>query len=601
MKQNELSVRLWSALTNTATRDFMVMPDGAISYAVLRDGINRWLGAFDSAGLRPGDRIVVRTDRDDVAATAFLAGLLDGIVPVLLEGTCPDTRLSSIVSAVAPGLVLSDRPLPELPEGTAPVLLDPPATSRGFFRRRPTRNFGIVTAAAARAPGLPSDGEYGGLAYLLFTSGTTAAPSGVQISRSNLSANLDTLTRLFGYDSDSRIFNDMVLAHTDGLNQGPVLAAWTGSTVIRAGGFQVQRIEDWLGTVRQHRVTHVLTAPTVWAMIDAYAAHDDYFDAPECCVLMSVAAKLPADLWDRIEARFKRPLVSHYGLTETVVSALYAGDWPGLGARHTAGLPVDCEARIAGTAPQGELELRGTNVFAGYWQNPERTRASFTQDGWFRTGDLAAARDDGSYEIIGRLKLVIKCGGVLIHPDEIDEAMLRHTAVRESATIAMPDRIFGEVGVTVVVLRAAGNVSETDLTEHLRTQVEPRKVSRRIVIVPAIQRGPSGKAQGDALRELVLSLPMDSEDGGAIDQHPKRDDTLTEVLAIAARVFRVPEGSLSASSTAEDVAGWDSFTHLNLILSVERHFDGMISARQVSTLRDLGDLARAVDIRTCRV
>lgn len=146
MKQNELSVRLWSALTNTATRDFMVMPDGAISYAVLRDGINRWLGAFDSAGLRPGDRIVVRTDRDDVAATAFLAGLLDGIVPVLLEGTCPDTRLSSIVSAVAPGLVLSDRPLPELPEGTAPVLLDPPATSRGFFRRRPTRNFGIVTA-----------------------------------------------------------------------------------------------------------------------------------------------------------------------------------------------------------------------------------------------------------------------------------------------------------------------------------------------------------------------------------------------------------------------------------------------------------------------
>ena len=601
MKQNALAVRLWSALTNTATRDFMVMPDGAISYAVLRDGINRWLGAFDSADLRPGDRIVVRTDRDDVAATAFLAGLLDGIVPVLLEGTCPDARLSRIVSAVAPGLVLSDGSLPELPESVVTVLLDPPVTLRGIFGRRPTRNFGIVTAPAARAPGLPGDGEYGGLAYLLFTSGTTAAPSGVQISRSNLSANLDTLTRLFGYDSDSRIFNDMVLAHADGLNQGPVLAAWTGSTVIRAGGFQVQRIEDWLGVVRHHRVSHVLTVPTVWAMIDAYAGHDDYFDAPECRVLMSVAAKLPADLWDRIEARFKRPLVSHYGLTETVASALYAGDWPGLGARHTAGLPVDCEARIAGTAPHGELELRGPNVFSGYWQNPERTRASFTQDGWFCTGDLAVLRTDSSYDIVGRLKSVIMCGGVLIHPDEIDEAMLCHPAVRESATLAVPDQMFGEVGVTAVVLRDAGTVGETALTEHLRTQVEPRKVSRRIMILPAIPRGPSGKAQGAALRKLVMALPMDREEDGNNEPRTDADDTLTQVLVIAARVFRVPQGSLSTSSTAEDVAGWDSFTHLNLILSVERDFNVQISVRQISTLRDLGDLARAVDIRTCRV
>jgi acyl carrier protein len=121
------------------------------------------------------------------------------------------------------------------------------------------------------------------------------------------------------------------------------------------------------------------------------------------------------------------------------------------------------------------------------------------------------------------------------------------------------------------------------------------------MILPAIPRGPSGKAQGAALRKLVMALPMDREEDGNNEPRTDADDTLTQVLVIAARVFRVPQGSLSASSTAEDVAGWDSFTHLNLILSVERHFDSMISARQVSTLRDLGDLARAVDIRTCRV
>jgi acyl carrier protein len=126
-------------------------------------------------------------------------------------------------------------------------------------------------------------------------------------------------------------------------------------------------------------------------------------------------------------------------------------------------------------------------------------------------------------------------------------------------------------------------------------------VSRRIMILPAIPRGPSGKAQGAALRKLVMALLMDREEDGNNEPRTDADDTLTQVLVIAARVFRVPQGSLSTSSTAEDVAGWDSFTHLNLILSVERDFNVQISVRQISTLRDLGDLARAVDIRTCRV
>jgi long-chain acyl-CoA synthetase len=582
-----LTSQLWARITTTATRDFMLGPDRAMSYAALRDGLARWAGLFDAHGLDCGDRIVIRTDRDEVAAAAFLAALLDGVVPILLEGTCPDARLEAIVAAVEPKVVASDWSLPAL--ACDRVVLDQQAVKQGFFKRAAGPQFGLAGKVAGRPPRLPADQDGDGLTYLLFTSGTTAAPTGVQISRTNLMANLATLARLFEYGPDSRIFNDMILAHADGMIQGPVLAAWTGSTVIRAGGFQVQRIEDWLAMVRQHRATHVLTVPTVWAMIDAYAAHDDYFDAPECKVLMSVAAKLPSDLWDRIEARFRRPLVSHYGLTETVASALYAGDWPGLGARYSAGLPIDCAARIAGGAQQGELELQGDNVFAGYWRNPERNAASFTDDGWFRTGDLAERLENGSYTIVGRLKSVILSGGLLIRPDEIDEAMLRHAAVLESVTIACPDDVFGEVGVTAIVLRDEARATPTDLVRHLRLQVEPRKVSKHVVILPTIPRGLSGKVILAALREQVTAEL--AKMGQARCDTP---DVAAEVLAIAARVFRVAPDSLSLRSAPKDVAGWDSFTHINLIMSVEQHFACRISARQVSGLRNLADLAAVV-------
>lgn len=580
-----LARRLWQNILAGGRRDFLVSPGRSLAYRDLQQGIGRWLAQFDAAGLVPGDRFVVRTGQDDVACVAFLAGLVDGVVPVMLEGSCPDARLQAIVGMVEPGLVLSDDGLPDLPQPVRRQVLTPRRAARAvpFLAVRPQADFGLPPGGA-RAPRLPDED---GLAYLLFTSGTTAAPSGVMIRRDNLAANLRTLTRLFGYTPESRIFNDMILAHADGMIQGPVLAAWTGAAVLRAGGFDVNRIEDWLGCIRRFRATHVLTVPTVWSMIDRFAVYDDYFDAPELGWLMTVAAKMPPPLWDRIEARFGRPLANQYGLTETVVSALYAGSGADLGARGTIGRPVDCEARIAEGAAQGELQVRGANVFSGYWRNAARTADSFTADGWFRTGDLAAFRPDGSYEVTGRLKTAIVSGGVLIHPEEVDDALLRHPAVFDSATIGVPDETFGEIVVSCVVLSMP--CSETVLTEHLRLFVEPRKVSRHVLILPALPRGPSGKPQLDRLRAQAAEML-------AVHRPAARQaDRTADLLAVAARVFRVPVETLSLSTTPRDQDAWDSFTQLNLVLAVEEHFGCTIPASRVSALRSLGDVLHALD------
>lgn len=571
-----LANRLWQSFETQGRKDFLVTPENTFSYDDFAMGIHAWLAVFDQAGLVPGDRFIVRTDKAVIGMVAFIAGLVDGVVPVLLDGGCPDARLNGLIAVVEPRLVASDAGLPDLPSGVNGRIIQQPQVKgglRGLFGRKPSPDFGVDAATTIRAPRLP---QSDGLAYLLFTSGTTSAPSGVEISRSNLTANLDTLSRLGRYSDASRMFNDLPLAHTDGITQGPVLAAWNKCAVLRAGGFDVQKVETWLGRIREYRATHVLTVPTVWAIIDRLAAHDDYFDAPECTLLLTTAAKMPQDLWQRIETRFGRPLCNYYGMTETVSCALYAGELPEMGAKYSIGRPVDCEARIA----DGELQLRGQNIFSGYWRNPERTAANFTADGWFKTGDIAQQIENGSFEILGRLKTIIKSGGVLIRPDEVDEAMLRHPLVEESATIGVSDDIFGEIGITAVTMSAS--VDEAALTAHMRDFLEPRKVSKRIVVLDEIPRGLSGKIQMEALRAAVL----DAAGQGSV---PENSDIAPAVLDIAAKVFRVPVSDLSVRSAPDDVPGWDSFTQLNLVLSIEDHFNIRIPASRLTGIHQLGD------------
>lgn len=582
---------LWTHFAIAGRGEFIVTPDTRVSYGNAASGIASWQAKFDQSDLSEGDRVVIRTERDDVASVLFLAALLDGVVPVLLEGGTPERRLAGIVSAVEPKLVISDQHSAELPSDVEQLVLHkrhkPPSVLR-FLKRQNEVELGVETTPPSREPRLPA---HDGLAYIQFTSGTTSAPTGVEISRKNLFSNLDTISRLFEYDSSSRILNDMTISHADGLVQGPLLAAYNGACLVRAGGFQTDRIEDWLAVVRAERCTDVITVPTVWAMIDRYAAYDDYFDGDECRSLQSVASKLHPDLWDRLQKRFNRPLTNHYGLSETVTSALYAGDISEAGAPFSVGKPVDCSARIPNDAQEGELQIKGDNVFSAYWRNPERTAESFTEDGWFRTGDIAKRLPDGSFDIVGRIKTAIVSGGVLIRPEEIDAALSNHPGIVESATVGIPDDIFGEIAVSAIVL--SDEVTDAELDYHLRQFVEPRKVPKHLVRRSAIPRGPSGKPLTANLRDVLATQLSNASDRSTEDQ-----DIARRVLKIAAKVFRVGEEDVSLHSRPDDIAGWDSFTQINLILNLEKEFACDIPVRTVSQIHSLNDAVAAVTAST---
>jgi acyl-CoA synthetase (AMP-forming)/AMP-acid ligase II/acyl carrier protein len=554
---------LWQRVVDDPGHVFLDGPESSLSYAALGLAIRAELRRFDAAGLAPGDRVLIRTADEPAAITLFIAALLDGLVPVMLAPGTPEQRMAAISAAVEPGLTCHGAGPDRTPAGRAP-----------------------------RLPDAPDE-----LAYILFTSGTTQSPSGVMVSRRNLLGNVATLSRLFGYDSRSRIFNDMVLAHADGLVQGPLMALANGATLIRSGGFTLQGMESWLNRVRDTGATHVITVPTVWSLIDRYAKRDDYFRSPDCGALLSVAAKLDTTLWQRLETRFGRPVFNQYGLTETVASALYAGPHPEMGAAGTIGIPVDCAARIADVqsgnllpeGEAGELQLQGDNVFPGYWKNPARTAESFTPDGWFRTGDLARLLPGGSYEILGRIKTIIMMAGFLIRPEEIDEAVLTHPAVAEAVTVGIADPEFGEIPVTAVVLK--GEAGEAELTAHARTRLEPLKVPKRIVILPDIPRGISGKPELKSLRQQI-------ESATAAEPSSCAETSLAdEVMKIASGVFRTDVAALTLQSGPNDVPGWDSFSHVTLLLSAEGHFGVDIAADHATDIGSLGDLVAVIAAR----
>ena len=583
----------WETIGKHPAAEFLIMPDRSFSYGNLSMFVRRFCAAFDRGGVSDAATVLILTKSEPIAIAAFVAALLDGKVPVMLAPDSTTDRVAAVVASVNPAVVVIDNE--RVGEAWANLrariaVTEPPSAGRSWLGWAKGAELPVKWGDAlglppiGRDPHLPANPE--GLAYILFTSGTTQVPSGVRILRRNLLANLKTLQRLFSVTPSSRLFNDMALAHADGLVQGPLLAMCSGAAVIRSGGFEVAKLESWLDRVRHTRASHVITVPTIWAFIDRFASHDDYFDAPECAVLMSVAARMDEALWQRLEKRFRRPLINQYGLTETVASALYAGALPGMGAVATLGRPIDCEARLdplADLADPAELQLCGDNIFPGYWQDEARSAASFTADGWLKTGDLARIRPDGSYELLGRLKAIINSGGLLIHPDEIDEAMLRHPSVSQSVTVGLPDAAFEEIAVTAVVIDC--DVPETDLIAHARNHLETLKVPKRIIAVPTILRGISGKPNLEVLRN-GLTNAIAAEKPAA-----SQDDNLADaVLSLAAEVFRVTRDQVHPDSSPETLRGWDSFSQIALILEAEERFGIQIPTARAASLRSLAEL-----------
>jgi long-chain acyl-CoA synthetase len=581
-----------------------------LTYGDLFDRVRRLTTFLRQHGLPRGERVLLVSRDENEVVCLFFALLRNGMTSVIVDPASPAPEIEGLARAAEPiGIVgdadiLGGLPVNDLvreagfvlrirPRGSMPHLL-----SRWLPRGRTNdaSDYHGLIARLPRAERLAHDVPEDTLAYIMFTSGTTLAPKGVEITQRNLFAHMTTMIRVYGYDAQTRVLNQLPLRHTDGLTQGPAMLFLAQGTLYRPGPFsvtQIRTISDW---VHKHDITHFYTVPTVLALIDRLHENPkEAFASPGFRYVISSAGLLNEALWRRFEERFGVMIVNVYGLTESVTGALYCGPDAGTRRVGTIGKPIDVEARVVddggADVPQGavgELLLRGPQMTRGYFRNAEATRAAI-ENGWFHTGDLVRVDEDGFFEMVGRKKLVIMRGGTSVYPERINAALLTHPEVADAATFGVRDDTWEERVVSAVVLNPAIELAAQALLEHCRARVGPDHVPDEIHILDELPRGPAGKPVIDRIREMVQ--------GG---RDPGKDALRQQIYLVAAECFMIAPAEFSPASTPEDTPGWNSLAHMQLVGALEERFGIALTPRDIMIMETMADVERVVRQRLAR-
>lgn len=592
----------YQRLADDDNQVWLVVGTRKIRFSELKKNIESIAGLVAHHKLQIGDRVVIASHDDAEVALLFVAFMCNGITVINLDPETGSDRACALIDKAEPSLLIADSTLiQDWSLGSKPILtltLFPSATKTGLagklFGKMPKREgfHGILDEVQRMPP--PSDIPQETLAYILFTSGTTSQPKGVSISHRALFAHLNTLSSRFGYSEDSRILNILMLSHADGMIQGPVMGFFNHSAVYRPIRFEITRIDQLLDVVYQLRISHFVAVPTMLSLIHQFGLDQtDAFQGGDFRLLISCGAQLEQKLWEDFEAAFNVPIINVYGLTETVVGGCFSGPDAESRAPGSIGQPVDCEFLIVDSQGEpvtdgesGELLIRGDLLMSGYFRNEPLTQ-SVLRNGWFYTGDIARKDESNRYWIIGREKNIIIRGGLNIHPEEITEVIQRHPKVQEAITVGLPDPVWGEVVASLVVVS-----DETDaqsLQTFCSSHLEPRKVPSRLKLIKSLPRGRSGKVIIDDAVQLLL------EETGGIATQPSNDSELVgRILDITARCLRAERSSLKISHGPNDIPGWDSLAHLELVVTLEKEIGVKLSAREIMSLDRLDKVLEKV-------
>ncbi len=392
----------------------------------------------------------------------------------------------------------TDREVLELLDDCEPVLLVREAALATSVARA---TLGELVDAARDRPGVFGDEvtDESTPAAMLFTSGTTGRPKGAVLTQGNLVFGCVTLTREWAIDADDVLVHVLPLFHVHGLFVAAYCALASGASLRLLGGFDVDRVIEALPAS-----TVLMGVPTHFTRL----LGDERFDAAVTAsmrLFVSGSAPMLVSTHEEFFARTGHRILERYGMTETgmITSNPLRGERR-VGTVGTA-LP-GVAVRVEGPSP-GVVQVRGPNVFAGYWKRPDLTETEFTPDGYFITGDVGVLDADGYLEIVGREKDLIITGGLNVYPKELELIIDAFPGVLESAVVGVPDADFGEAVTAVVVAHPDAHLDVDDLRERARAAMAPFKVPKRFVVVPALARNTMGKVQKSEIRRDLATRP----------------------------------------------------------------------------------------------
>ena len=593
------------AFNQNSNKSFIVFKETRITYGELKNSIPRYTTYFSQNGIKQGDRVLFSSKDERFLCLFYLALIANGITAVLIDPDCGSERARAIIKHCQSNIIFvdSDIILNWNLEGDDHLKITriQQENELRLFQKLISRDKKTTLPfprciSELHPTNIPEEIDPPEDAYILFTSGTTSEPKGVRISYRALFSHLNTLSNVYKTDNKSKFFNNLILSHTDGMTQGPLLALFNSATVYRPFPFSIQRIEDIFDIVYRENITHWVMVPTIMALIYQFKQNDsDTLNNSSFRYVISCAGKLEAKLWQQFEEKFKTRIINGYGLTETVTGGIFAGPDDDSHIIGTLGKPVDCEAKIMGedknekpVGEEGEIWLRGSLIMSGYLNAPEANNEVFA-DGWLKTGDYGYKGDDGCFRITGRKKLLIISGGVNVSPDEVTEVLRSHPSVQDAVTFGLEDDTWGEIVACAIVIRNQEALSIEQVTAFCRKHLEERKVPSKVWFVDQFPYGPAGKVIVQSIKNMVSEKQSSDL---------RNEDTKIDFFNIVSGCLRINVENLTMDFTAEDNPEWDSISHLVLITEMEKHFKIEFSPVEVMNVKSLADLYSIIEYKT---
>jgi malonyl-CoA/methylmalonyl-CoA synthetase len=470
-----------------------------------------WLA---SLRLPAGARVAVQVEKSPECLMLYLATLRAGLVYLPLNTAYRQAEIEYFLADAEPDVVVC------APSRRAEI---EPLARRAKCRHLQTlgeaRDGTLLQAAAPHADGFATRAVgRDALAAILYTSGTTGRSKGAMLTHGNLASNALTLDQYWGFAAERAagrqdvLLHALPLFHVHGLFVASHAALLAGAKTLMLSKFDLAQVLE-----RLPRSTVLMGVPTYYTRLLAEPA----FDRARCAgmrLFISGSAPLLAETHREFESRTGHRILERYGMSETVMlvsNPYFAAEGPRIAGTVGRALP-GVEVRVVGDdgAPCavgeiGNVQVRGPNVFAGYWRMPEKTAEEFTADRWFRTGDVGhfggAGVPDDYLTLVGRSKDLIISGGYNVYPKEIEGYIDEMPNVVESAVIGLPHPDFGEAVAAVVVARRAGSLDASAIIDGLRGRIANYKVPKRVFVVEDLPRNTMGKVQKNVLRDRYRS------------------------------------------------------------------------------------------------
>jgi malonyl-CoA/methylmalonyl-CoA synthetase len=481
-------------------RAFLERDDGVVlRYRDADEASARIAHRLAALGVKPGDRVAIQVEKSPDAIFLYLACLRAGAACLPLNTAYTLAELDYYIGDATPELFVC---APDRRDSLAPVA----AKHGARLATLDESGGGSLREGIAALPARFDDVERaaGDLAAILYTSGTTGRAKGAMITHANLSSNAFTLAKMWRFTGEDRLIHALPLFHVHGLFVAVNTVMAAGASLILLPKLDPARILALFA-----RTTTLMGVPTFYTRLLQQPGLDARATAG-MRLFVSGSAPLSAETHAEWKARTGHAILERYGMTETGMNT--SNSYEGARKPGSVGPPLPgVEVRIVDAESgkplaQGEIgaiEVRGPNVFKGYWKMPEKTAAEFRPDGFFITGDVGRIDADGYVWIVGRAKDLIITGGYNVYPAEVEGEIDAVAGVAECAVIGLPDRDFGEAVTAVVARRSGASVDAKAVSAALESRLARYKLPKRIYFVPALPRNAMGKIQKNVLREAL--------------------------------------------------------------------------------------------------